>query len=64
MSRAQSLKGLPLVLPDTVVHNREEAKPFPKGAFQPPLDDIKALGDMRARSLVTVEVDTGGRSLR
>ena len=38
MSRAQSLKGLFLVLPDTVVQNRVEAKIFIKDTFQPPLD--------------------------
>ena len=57
VSGAQSLKGL--FLQDTVVQNREEAKTFIKDAFQPPLDAIKALDDMRA-----VEVDTGGRSLK
>ena len=48
-----------LVLPDTVVQNREEAKTFLKDAFQPTLDAIKALDVMRA-----VEVDTGGRIIK
>ena len=63
-SRAQSLKGLFLVLPDTVVQNRDEVKPFLKDAFQPPLDAIKALDDMRARAPATVEADTGGGNFR
>ena len=60
VSGAQSLKWLFLVLPDTtVLQNREEAKTFLKDAFQPPLDAIKALDDMRA-----VEVDTDGRIVK
>ena len=64
VSRAQSLKGLFLVVPDTVVRNREEAKTFLKDAFQPPIDAIKALDDMRARAPATVEVRHGWENSR
>ena len=61
VSRAQSLKGLFLVLPDTVVQNRVEAKIFIKDTFQPLLGvcAIKAMDAMRAE-----EVDTGGRIIK
>ena len=59
VSRAKNLKGLFLVLPDTVVQNREGAKTLLKDAFQPPLDAIKALDHMRAGAPATVAVDTG-----
>ena len=58
VSRVLSLKGLFLVLPDTVVQNREEAKTFLKDALQPPLDAINALDDSRARAPATVGRDT------
>ena len=64
VSRAHSLEGLFLVLPDNVVQNREEAKALLKTAFQPLLHAIKALDDMRARAPSTVEVDTVRRILR
>ena len=64
VSRAHSLKRLFLVLPDTVVRKREEAKTLLKDAFQSLLDAIKALDDMRARASSTVEVDTVGKILR
>ena len=66
VARAQSLKGLPIVvlLDAAVAQNREDAKTFLKDAFQPPLDAIKALDDMRARAPATVELGTGGKIVK
>lgn len=65
VSRAQSLKELFLVLPDTVVDDRDEAKASLKDVFQPPLDaPIKTLDDMRTRAPATVELYSGGRAVK
>ena len=53
VSRAQSLQGLFLVLPDSVVGDREEARDFLEDAFQTPMDAIKALSDTRTRAPAT-----------
>ena len=63
-SRAPSLEGLFIVLPDNAVHNREEEKALLNDAFRPLLEATKAVDDMRARAPSTVEVDTFGRILR
>ena len=49
-SRAHCLEGLLLliVLQDNDVQNRDEEKALLKNAFQPLLDAMKALDDMRA----------------
>ena len=64
MSSVQSLNRVFLVLPDTVVQNREEAKASIKGTFQPLRDSIKALDYMRVRALATVELETGGKVVK
>ena len=45
--------GLFLVLPDSVVGDREEARDFLEDAFQTPMDAIKALSDTRTRAPAT-----------
>lgn len=64
VSRLQSLTGLFLALPDTVVRGREEEQTVLEDAFQPPPDAIRALEDIRDRALATVEVKTGGRPVK
>lgn len=66
VSRSQRLEGLTLliVLSDSVVVDMEEAKYFLKNAFQPLMDSIKALHDMRGRAPATVAVDAWHRIVR
>ena len=64
VSRAQSLQGLLLVLPDAVIDDRQEAKNFLKDVFQPRLDAINTLKGMQAHSPATVTVATGGRDVQ
>ena len=56
MSRGQTLDGLFLVLPDDVLQDRELAREFLKEEFQPPIDAINALADMRQKAPATVTV--------
>lgn len=50
VSRAKSLGGLFLVIPDDCLEDREEAREFLMDAFQPPADAIDALQEMRERA--------------
>ena len=50
-----------MVLPNDVLQDRASAKEFLKEAFQPPIDAINALFDMRRNAPVTVTVNVRGR---
>ena len=50
-----------LVLPDEVLGDRASAKDFLKEAFQPPVDAINALSDMRRKATATVTVNVRSR---
>ena len=53
-----------ILLPDIVLGDREEAHDFLKDAFQPPMDAMKALNDVRARAPATVQAVAGGGGLQ
>ena len=57
----RTLDGLFLVLPDEVLQDRATAKEFHKEAFQPPIDAVNALSDMRRKAPATVTVNIRGR---
>ena len=61
VSRGETLDGLFLVLPDEILQDRASAKEFLKEAFQPPIDAINALSDMRPKAPATVTVNIRGR---
>ena len=63
VSRGQTLDGLFLVLPDDVLQDRELAREFLKEEFQPPIDAINALADMRQKAPATVTVNVRGRGV-
>ena len=63
VSRGKTLDGLFLVLPGDVLQDRELAREFLKEAFQPPIDAINALADMRQKAPATVTVNVRGRGV-
>ena len=50
-----------LVLPDEVLQDRTSAKEFLKETFQPPIDAVNALSDMRRKAPATATVNIRGR---
>lgn len=58
VSRAKTLAGLFLVIPDDCLEDREDAQEFLKDSFQPPADAIDALEEMRQRAPAIVGVLT------
>lgn len=58
VSRAKTLTGLFLVVPDDYTGDREEVREFLREAFQPPADAIEALQEMRERAPAIVAVLT------
>ena len=59
VSRAKTLSGLFLVIPDECLEDREDAREFLMDAFQPPADAIDALQEMRERAPAIVGVLVG-----
>ena len=51
------------MLPDEVLQNRASAKEFLKEAFQPSIDAVNALSDMRRKAAATVPVNIRGRTV-
>ena len=58
-----TLDGLFLVLPDEVLKDRASAKEFLKKTFQPPIDAVNALSDMRQKAGATVMMNIRGRAV-
>ena len=51
------------MLPDEVLQNRAGAKEFLQEAFQPPIDAVNALSDMRRKAPAAVTVNIRGRTV-
>jgi len=58
VSRAKTLDGLVLVVPDDYIEDDEQVGEFLQETFQPPLDAIAALDEMRDRAPAIVGVRT------
>ena len=64
VSRAKTLGGLFLVIPDEYLEDKDGAKEFLQESFQPPTDAIDATDEMRERAPATVSIATGqGREI-
>ena len=51
------------MLPDEVLQNRASAKELLKEAFQPPIDIVNVLSDMRRKAPATATVNIRGRTV-
>ena len=51
------------MLPDEVLKDRASAKEFLKETFQPPIDAVNALSDMRRKAAATVMMNIRGSAV-